>query len=328
MSDKYRELLDQYDIRVLSTFRSRGTFQCETDQGLALLKEYHHSLLHLAREYEWTEALASEGFSATDRYFLSKENSLVVYDRYHTPFVLKHYFNGRECDCQSSTDVFSACRNLARLHRTSSSVSVLPQDQIQTEPIDLLFTRRNRELCRINRFISKVSRKKPFETLYIKYFPLFYEEACRALEDLKRLEHSGAKTEAGICHGSYQHHNILFLPDGTIATVNFESICCQPYLMDLYLFLRKILEKNQYDYAFFETGLKGYTDVRPITEDDLRFLYFLFLYPEKFWKISNHYFNHKKSWISPRMEEKLLRLLEQNALRQAFLHQFASRLGF
>ena len=39
MSEKYKELLEQYDIKVLSTFRSRGTFQCETEQGLALLKE-------------------------------------------------------------------------------------------------------------------------------------------------------------------------------------------------------------------------------------------------------------------------------------------------
>ena len=53
MSEKYKELLEQYDVKVLSTFRSRGTFQCETEQGLALLKEYHGSLQKLALEYEW-----------------------------------------------------------------------------------------------------------------------------------------------------------------------------------------------------------------------------------------------------------------------------------
>jgi len=48
LSEKYKELLEQYDVKVLSTFRSRGTFQCETEQGLALLKEYHGSLQKLA----------------------------------------------------------------------------------------------------------------------------------------------------------------------------------------------------------------------------------------------------------------------------------------
>ena len=92
MSEKYKELLEQYDVKVLSTFRSRGTFQCETEQGLALLKEYHGSLQKLALEYEWKEKLANAGFLTTDRYFLTKEESLVTYDRYRTPFVLKHYF--------------------------------------------------------------------------------------------------------------------------------------------------------------------------------------------------------------------------------------------
>ena len=99
MSEKYKELLEQYDVKVLSTFRSRGTFQCETEQGLALLKEYHGSLQKLALEYEWKEKLANAGFLTTDRYFLTKEESLVTYDHYRTPFVLKHYFKGRECDC-------------------------------------------------------------------------------------------------------------------------------------------------------------------------------------------------------------------------------------
>ena len=65
MSEKYKELLEQYDVKVLSTFRSRGTFQCETEQGLALLKEYHGSLQKLALEYEWKEKLANAGFLTT-----------------------------------------------------------------------------------------------------------------------------------------------------------------------------------------------------------------------------------------------------------------------
>ena len=73
MSEKYKELLEQYDVKVLSTFRSRGTFQCETEQGLALLKEYHGSLQKLALEYEWKEKLANAGFLTTDRYFLTKD---------------------------------------------------------------------------------------------------------------------------------------------------------------------------------------------------------------------------------------------------------------
>lgn len=326
MNDKYRELLEQYDVQVLSTFRSRGTFQCETNQGLALLKEYHGSLKKLALEYEWKEKLAEAGFLDTDRYFVSREQSLVIYDRYHTPFVLKHYFRGRECDLCSSQDIYAACRNLARLHRVSSSIETPSLDYSKTESMAHLFARRNRELRSIRKYISRINGKNSFELLYIQYFSSYYEEAVHALNVLTgddRLLHP----DCGICHGTYHHHNILILPDSSVATVGFEGLCFQPYLMDFYLFMRKALEKNHYSYSVFETGLEGYSSLLPLTEDSLRFLYLLFLYPEKFWKISNQYFNHRKSWLPPKMEVKLRRLPEQNGERQDFLRRLSHHIS-
>ena len=323
MSEKYKELLEQYDVKVLSTFRSRGTFQCETEQGLALLKEYHGSLQKLALEYEWKEKLANAGFLTTDRYFLTKEESLVTYDRYRTPFVLKHYFKGRECDCRNLSDVAASCRNLAFLHKVSSSIEEIPFENLKTETTSHLFERKNRELRSIRKFIGKVRGKNDFELLYMDCFDSFYKEASHALAHLLKAEADLANTDCGMCPGAYHYHNVLILPDYSVATVNFESLCYQPYLLDLYLFLRKTLEKNHYDYAFFETGISGYSIYRHLTEKDFLFLYLLFLYPEKFWKISNQYYNHRKSWIPPRTLEKLQKVLAQNEERHSFLKQFA-----
>ena len=313
MSEKYKELLEQYDVKVLSTFRSRGTFQCETEQGLALLKEYHGSLQKLALEYEWKEKLANAGFLTTDRYFLTKEESLVTYDRYRTPFVLKHYFKGRECDCRNLSDVAASCRNLAFLHKVSSSNEEIPFENLKTETTSHLFERKNRELRSIRKFIGKVRGKNDFELLYMDCFDSFYKEASHALAHLLKAEADLADTDCGMCHGAYHYHNVLILPDYSVATVNFESLCYQPYLLDLYLFLRKTLE----------TGISGYSIYRHLTEKDFLFLYLLFLYPEKFWKISNQYYNHRKSWIPPRTLEKLQKVLAQNEERHSFLKQFA-----
>ena len=145
----------------------------------------------------------------------------------------------------------------------------------------------------------------------------------RNLAHLLKAEADLADTDCGMCHGAYHYHNVLILPDYSVATVNFESLCYQPYLLDFYLFLRKTLEKNHYDYAFFEAGISGYSIYRHLTEKDFLFLYLLFLYPEKFWKISNQYYNHRKSWIPPRTLEKLQKVLAQNEERHSFLKQFA-----
>ena len=203
----------------------------------------------------------------------------------------------------------------------------IPFENLKTESTSHLFERKNRELRSIRKFIGHVHGKNDFELLYMKCFDSFYEEASYALSRLLKVEPELADTGCGVCHGAYHYHNVLIVPDYSVATVNFESMCYQPYLLDLYLFLRKTLEKNHYDYSFFEAGISGYSIYRHLAEKDFLFLYLLFLYPEKFWKISNQYYNHRKSWIPPKTLEKLQKVLAQNEERHTFLKQFAAFLN-
>ena len=51
--------------------------------------------------------------------------------------------------------------------------------------------------------------------------------------------------------------------------------------------------------------LHTYNEVRPIREEDLLQLKYRFLYPEKFWKIANYYFNNRKSWVPQKNIKKM-----------------------
>ena len=53
----------------------------------------------------------------------------------------------------------------------------------------------------------------------------------------------------------------------------------------------------------------------------MRCLYYMFLYPEKYWKQINFYYNANKAWIPARNIEKLRSLEEQQPVRNRFLEQ-------
>jgi hypothetical protein len=63
----------------------------------------------------------------------------------------------------------------------------------------------------------------------------------------------------------------------------------------------------------------AYNGVRQLEPWELRQIYLKLLYPEKYWKLSNHYYNGRKTWMSGRDVEKLRRLLEQEPAREEFL---------
>lgn len=53
-------------------------------------------------------------------------------------------------------------------------------------------------------------------------------------------------------------------------------------------------------------------------------LYYLFLYPEKYWKQLNFYYNANKAWIPGRNIEKLQNLESQQPDRNRFLKRLWS----
>ena len=66
--------------------------------------------------------------------------------------------------------------------------------------------------------------------------------------------------------------------------------------------------------------LAAYNNVRDLGEQEIRQLYIRLAYPEKFWKIANHYFNTSKAWVCGRNLEKLDKFISQNEARENFLH--------
>ena len=65
--------------------------------------------------------------------------------------------------------------------------------------------------------------------------------------------------------------------------------------------------------------LEAYQRVLPLEEKERRCLYYLFLYPEKYWKQINYYFNANKAWIPARNIDKIQSLRQQEPARQSFL---------
>ena len=49
----------------------------------------------------------------------------------------------------------------------------------------------------------------------------------------------------------------------------------------------------------------------------------LYSYPEKFYKISNQYMNAPKNWISPKLQEKLEKIMLDEGKKLQLLEQFA-----
>ena len=141
----------------------------------------------------------------------------------------------------------------------------------------------------------------------------------RPLETTDILKDLGIQEQLiGFCHGDYNQHNVIFSREG-IAVVHFENFLYQESVGDLANFIRKMMEKNNWNAGLGMDLIRGYDRVRKLSPEELKYLYVYLAYPEKFWKIANRYYNSHKAWLSGRNIEKLEKVVAQEDAREQFL---------
>ena len=349
MDDKIEEILAQYPVQIESRKRIRGAILLETREGQYLLREYNGSASRLEREERIKESLMSHGYRKVDKALANKQGELLTRDGSGNIWLMKRWFAGRECDLKDAKQVCRAMSHLAMLHlwmseqqediRTQQTENAeelassgretdLGGEELQAAevtaftPIDF-FGRRNRELKRVHTYIRKKRRQNEMELALLDAFAHYYEQGCEA-EQLETAEHNydylqrEAAEQGKLMHGSYNYHNIVF-QGREVVTSNFENAKVGIQIMDLYGFLRKTMEKNGWKQDLGRRMIASYEEKRSLSEEERHLLYTLLLYPEKYWKQCNFYYNGKKSWMSSKSYEKLLRIRGQEEGRIQFL---------
>ena len=87
------------------------------------------------------------------------------------------------------------------------------------------------------------------------------------------------------------------------------------------------MEKNKYDIEVARDILSAYNQMMHLSREDYEFIYLMYSFPEKFWKISNRYMNTRKSYISPVLVEKLQKVIEDDQEKLKILSEISDTYG-
>ena len=326
MDEKALQVLEQYDLEVLRTWKGRGVYFCETTKGIYRLKEQRGSEEKIEKLCQLLQSLENVQFFKTDLPVRSKEGNFLVKDCDEISYLLKSWKDGRECDPRSELDVCRGMEGLAILHTHAKGIWEFgsPSEREKYEGTNLVteMEKRTRELKKVQSFIRKKNKKTEFESCYLQIVPEYLKEAARITEEMKDSGYEALRTEAleqgKICHGEYMQHNVLFDRSKLILT-NFEHAHLDLQCVDVSLFLRKVMEKQGWKIPQGEKFLRAYEIVCPMDERERRILALRLSYPEKLWKLANHYYHTNKAWIPAKSLEKLKTFVNQQKERERFV---------
>ena len=325
MQDYEQSILEQYNLEVNSTRKTRGAILCDTKQGVFLLKEVQMSESRLPALCELYEHLKEQGYDHVDSIILNKEDEYISRTEDGSRYIVKRWFSGRECDVRRTADILEAAGNLAKLHGVMRRE--MSGDVAVAEPLRQLYLRHDRELKKVRKFIRDQTPKGEFEYAFLKCFDQMYQwaDAAESMLGTSGYEALYEKSMEEYCvtHGEYNYHNVLMQTEGTHshieATTNFDKFKRDIQVEDLYYFLRKVMEKHGWKERLGDNMLNAYSAIRPLTGAEIEYMKLRLAYPEKFWKTASAYYHSNKAWISSKSIEKLKLSIRQTGEKKRFL---------
>ena len=237
---------------------------------------------------------------------------------------MKKAFSGKECDLKKDFDIYMAVETLARLHLLTKNIENEEIRKYGNSSNSLVeqYGKHNVEMSRVRKYIRNKNRRTRFEYDILTGFDEYYGYATDAYLALKESKYSSLRekslTDFSICHGTYNYHNVLML-ESDVAVVNFNHANVNLQLEDVYFFLRKIMEKHDWNVKLGNQMINKYSGIKPISDDEWDVLKILLMYPEKYWKVLNQYNNARKSWIPDKNASKLLAVYGKQQLKMEFV---------
>ena len=259
--------------------------------------------LKLQIQHEIQKQCRDNGFPYVDQVIKNQEGNILSKDDEENSYLVRKWFLGKECDTRSREEILECVETMARLHQVlqREKEGMVPSSNLVEE-----CTRHNRELRKIRKYIQKKKKRNAFEEMMARSISQFLEQGEKAVEGMQKEGYQDLLLGLGeqICHGECTQHNFLFIRDG-VAVTNFEHFHWGLQIEDFSHFMRKILEKHQWDMEFGRQMITSYQSVRKLSPEELKNLMLLMSYPWKYWKIANFYASSNKVWISPKNVEKL-----------------------
>ncbi len=322
MYNQPETIIEQYDFTVSQITKGRGTYICETNQGMKLLTPFRGSKERAEFLENTLSYLLQEAFEV-EQFYRTKEGELLSTDEAGEHYILKDMFCGTECNTRNAENMKEAVKKLAVFHNLIAGYkSEIPEFMKGNRYRMLeLFEKHNRGLIKVKNFVKTRKQKNEFERCFAQNYAHFMEHATKAIEILSNM--SQERWNYLLCHGDFNQHNVIWTPEG-VRFVNFETMNYNIPMWDLGNFIRKMLEKNNWNPNLGHQLIETYAETRPLDEMEKKQLYILLLYPEKFWKISNYYYNSSKTWGAKRSLEKLEKIIEVEPQRMEFIENLFS----
>lgn len=319
-----REIAESFGLEVRNLLPYKDSFMVVTPKGRKVLRKTPFSPERVKFVNSAKEHLFNNGFANIDRYictlgnepFFSFENGI---------YTMTDFIEGRESSFDNDADVQKASLLLAQLHKASKGYTADEGIKVQDElgKLPVYFQKRLEDIKKLKKQAKK--GKSKFDHLFLEYADYFCRMGDNAINELQssNYEQLAARTrrEKLFCHHDYTHHNII-VSEGRMSVINFDYCCQELRIYDIANLIRRKMRKCNWDISKADMIINAYNAFEPLDRDEMTVMKLILMFPQKFWRVVNRYYNSRRSWSERSYVTKLQEVISEVEPHRDFIEKF------
>lgn len=320
---------NRYGLNIRNSFSVRDGFVLITPSGKFICKEVRNEPNRILFVHGAKEHLSKNGLTNQDYYLCtdSGEPYIIISGK---NYIVASFVEGRECDFENINDVKRASNLLAKMHLASIGYEQNGYNLANSDlgKLPFLFNKRLKEIRRMEKIATR--RKSDFDYLYLNYCGYFYELGKDSLEyvispiyDKLVADTSELKS---ICHNDLTYKNIILNDDkeseSKDSIINYDFCSYDLKVYDLANLIRRRMRKCDWNIKDAKTITDEYRRINELTAEDFYVMKIMLQFPQKFWRVSNRYYNSNKGWAQRILVDKLEETINEIGCHKKFLEDY------
>lgn len=300
-------LWEGYGLRLKGSTRTRTGLVCRTDRGLRELKKPRGSVDSLRLAFDVKEQLRQNGFCNISRFYETLEGE--PFYRYDgVLYTLEDILPGEVLAEEEGAAFLRGAETLGQMHRAAAGL----QSEAacwDRERLPRQYAKRRRELAKMRHRNDRRGNYDAIDLLLLRHYDRFMAQAQEAEALLAAGGYGAAVEEAAkrgaFCHNAFKGEALRLDGAGRLFVGSFDKCTSELPLSDLASYLRRYFKKTGGRAAEVEKMLERYGKACPLSAGDISILQGMLVYPEKFLRLVNEYYNRRRACVSPAMQERL-----------------------
>ncbi len=321
----YEEILRFYHVQAQEIKNIQaGVAKVITPQENFCLKECKISSSKLFFIQQELSFLPQRGFCHLSLPILNKDHALWTFHagKYYSLFP---WINGSACDFHNSHHRRAAAKNLARFHKAAKGGGPMRGMRRMYDSWPYYMQAKEQDLWNWREQTAKP--KNAFERYFHYVTPYYLQRAQKSRQMLANSAYTQiaqkAAAENTFIHWDVAPRNFMIGGDGEAWLIDFDYCRYDLPLQDIIRLLQRGMKAVDFDLRAFDELLMSYHRIQPISWEELQVIAAFLIFPQRFWRLAERYFNQKEprnvSAFCKKMEETEIRCCKEDELDNYFL---------